>query len=90
MAGHLFLDQSVCFLEATCLRLGYSRGRERATEQFCCSAISDMNYMHKSRTVKYCVAVAVARVIMVVNGSWDMTPCALVEFYPSAFVFRIA
>jgi len=33
---------------------------------------------------------AVATVMMMMmTGFWDMTPCALVEIYPSAFIFGI-
>jgi len=28
--------------------------------------------------------------MMMMTGFWDMTPCALVEIYPSAFIFGIA
>jgi len=47
-----------------------------------------MRYMHQSRTVIYYGAVAT--ISMMMTGFWDMTPCALVEIYQSAFIFGIA
>ena len=52
------------------------------------TVLSVMNYMHQSRTVMYYGAIAT--VIMMMTGFWDMTPCALVEIDPSACIFGIA